>query len=303
MRKLAACSLPLAALTCLALLPATAQQVGGGGGGSSNAKKLQGVAIAVTAPSSGNCLVFTTTWGPGSCAGVASTNWSALVSGTNTTGAFLVGTGASLAATGTGTIAATSASTATACASTDGCWPKNGAYGTPASLVLTNAAGLPCGALPALTGDVTTSAGSCAATVAKVNGASVPASALAVGTNASGQLVSVAPAWVCNGAGLGDGLNSIPAGTYLQTNCYNGTGHTVTITGILCYTDNGGTSSMNAANGAGTDLLTGAVTCTASFAAGTQSGTTTLAAGDYAKFTFVADGASKQTSWVIEGTY
>lgn len=156
MKKLAACSVQLAAWLCLAVLPCLAQQVGSGGG-SSNAKKLQGVAVAVTAPVSGNCLVFTTTWGPGSCAGTASTNWSALVSGTNTTGAFLIGTGASLAATGSGTIAATSvpaaglgagtisnatsgnAATATACATTTGCSPVASVFGRTGAVALTAA--------------------------------------------------------------------------------------------------------------------------------------------------------------------
>jgi hypothetical protein len=208
----------------------------------------------------------------------AATAFSALTGATNTSAAMVVGTGASLAASGTGTIAATSvpaaglgagtisnatsgnAGTATACATTDGCWPKNGDYGTPTSLVLTNASGLPSSALPALP-------------------------------------------WVCSSPGLGDGLNAITAGTYLQTNCYNGTGHTVTITGILCFSDNAGTSTMNVTNGAGTDLLTGAVTCSASFAAGTQGATTTIASGDYVKFTFISDGSTKQTSWVIKGAY
>src|SRR6185312_4094608 len=117
-----------------------------------------------------------------------------------------------------------------------------------------------------------------------------------------GQRVVPATAWTCS-AGLGDGLNAIASGTYLQTTCYNGTGHTVTITGIKCYSDNSGSSTMNVTNGAGTGLLTGAVTCSPSFASGTQSGTTTIASGDYFKFTFVADGTSKQTSWVIVGTY
>lgn len=44
------------------------------------------------------------------------------------------------------------------------------ALGTPSALVLTNATGLPCGAMPALTGDTTTSAASCATTTAKING-------------------------------------------------------------------------------------------------------------------------------------
>lgn len=102
--------------------------------------------------------------------------------------------------------------------------------------------------------------------------------------------------------GLGDGLNAIPAGTYLQSTCYNDTGVTVTISGIKCFTDNSGTSTMNATNSAGTALLTGAITCASTFAAGTQSATTTLASGDYIKFTFVADGTSKQTTWVITET-
>ncbi len=56
---------------------------------------------------------------------------------------------------------------------------------------------------------------------------------------------------------------------------------------------------MAVTNGAGTALLTGAVTCTSAFAAGTQSATVTLANADYLKFSFVADGTSKQTTWVI----
>ncbi len=54
---------------------------------------------------------------------------------------------------------------------------------------------------------------------------------------------------------------------------------------------------MNATNGAGTALLTGAITCATTFIAGTQSGTVTLVSGDYIKWTFVADGASKQATW------
>ena len=47
-----------------------------------------------------------------------------------------------------------------------------------------------CGQLPALTGDTTTSAGSCATTTAKINGTSVPASAAVLGTNSSSQPVA-----------------------------------------------------------------------------------------------------------------
>ena len=111
--------------------------------------------------------------------------------------------------------------------------------------------------------------------------------------------------WSCQGR-LGDGLNAIAAGTYLQTTCSNETGVPVTLTRIACFTDNNGTSRLNAANGAGAGLLTGAVTCTNSKnplgSNGTQSAATTLAAGDSLSFTFTADGASKQTTWVIAGT-
>jgi hypothetical protein len=100
-------------------------------------------------------------------------------------------------------------------------------------------------------------------------------------------------------AGLGDGLNVIVAGTYLQYTCYNDTAGTWTLTGFRCNTDNNGSSTMNATNSAGTGLLTSSITCTNTFASGTQSATTTLAAGDYIKFTFVSDGASKQTTWVV----
>ena len=107
--------------------------------------------------------------------------------------------------------------------------------------------------------------------------------------------------WSCQ-TGLGDGLNAISSGTYLQSYCYNDTGSTLTISGIRGYTD-AGTVTLNATNGAGTALLTGAITCSTSFAAGTQGATTTLASGDFIKFTFVADGTAKQTTWVVTGSY
>jgi hypothetical protein len=131
---------------------------------------------------------------------------------------------------------------------------------------------------PALTGDVTTPGGSLATTLATKY-----------------KTLSCQP-------GLGDGLNAMAAGTYLQTNCYNAFGATFTINSIKCFTDNNGTSTLNATNGAGTGLLTAAVTCTNAYASGTQSGTVTIASGDFIKLTFVADGTSKQTSWVITGT-
>lgn len=102
--------------------------------------------------------------------------------------------------------------------------------------------------------------------------------------------------------GLGDGLNAMPSGTYLQSFCFNDSGVTWNITGLRCYTDNNGASTMDATNGAGTDLLAGPITCSNTWAAGTQSATITLASGDYVKFTFAADGTSTQTTWVASFT-
>ena len=120
------------------------------------------------------------------------------------------------------------------------------------------------------------------------------------------QLAAQYSKWTCE-TGIGDGLNAIPAGTYLQFFCVNKTGVTVTLTGLLCFTDNAGSSTMNAANNAATGLLTGAVTCNSTKsgggAAGTQSATTTLASNDAINFTFVADGTSKQTTFTVTGTY
>jgi hypothetical protein len=107
--------------------------------------------------------------------------------------------------------------------------------------------------------------------------------------------------WSCE-PGLGDGLNVITAGTYLESTCWNTTGVTVTLTGVKCYTDTG-TSTLNAAGNTLGALLTGAVTCTSSLAAGTQSANVLLTSGDYIKFTFVANGTAKQATWVATGTY
>lgn len=102
--------------------------------------------------------------------------------------------------------------------------------------------------------------------------------------------------------GIGDGLNAIPAGTYLQTTCRNDTGQTWTLTAIKCVAD-AGSSTCNVTNGAATALLTGAITGTSTYASGTQSATTTIASGDFLKVTFVADGTSKQIGLDVAGTY
>jgi len=121
-------------------------------------------------------------------------------------------------------------------------------------------------------------------------------------SNAAVPLSAAVHTWTCQ-SGLGDGLNAIPVGTYLQSTCYNSTGVTVTLTSIKCFTDNTGSSTLNATNSASTALLTGAISCSSTFTAGAQSATTTIAAGDYIKFTFASDGSSKQTTWVVAGTF
>jgi hypothetical protein len=141
---------------------------------------------------------------------------------------------------------------------------------------------LPTAAVPAFTGSISNSAGSLTTTLAS-------------------QYLKL----YCS-PGLGDGLNAIPAGTYLQFSCVNKSGVTWTITGISCWTDNAGTSTLNAANNAATGLLTGAVTCnntkSGGGATGTQSATTTIANNDAISFTFVADGTTKQTTWTVSFT-
>lgn len=205
----------LLAAFAFAAAPALGQIAQAGG----NATSIQGKSVAATAPASGNCLVFTTSWGPGSCSGTASTNWSALVSGTNTTGAFLIGSGASLGVSGSGTIAATSAATAAACATTNGCWPDSAAAinGLGPFTFAVQAT-----QLPALTGDVTTSAGSAATTVVKVNGAAVPASAAVLASNASSQVVA-ASATNLAASGNGGVTGNLPV-----TNLNGGTGAAAT---------------------------------------------------------------------------
>ncbi len=113
----------------------------------------------------------------------------------------------------------------------------------------------------------------------------------------SAYIPSQSPQLHCQ-SGLGDGLNAIPAGTYIQVFCYNDSSVTWTIAGIRCYTDNSGTSQLNSYDNNG-NLLTSLLTCSPSFAPGTQTIYKTIAAGGYIQFYFVADGTSKQTTWTV----
>lgn len=95
-------------------------------------------------------------------AAVAGTDYSVATNGTNAQ--FLTSNGAggfgtAVSSTGTGSVVLATSPTLTT--------PD---LGTPSVLVLTNATGLPAAAMPGLTGDVTSSAGSVATTVVKING-------------------------------------------------------------------------------------------------------------------------------------
>jgi hypothetical protein len=110
----------------------------------------------------------------------------------------------------------------------------------------------------------------------------------------------------CNSRGFQSLSGAIPAGTVSQFSCVNDTGSTVTLTGIRAYCPTGSTT-VNAANNAGTALLTGPVTCNSTKAsggaAGTQSGTTTLPNGDAITWTVVFDGVSDQINFNASGTF
>ena len=154
-------------------------------------------------------------------------------------------------------------------------------------------------ASPALTGTPTATTQTAGDNSTKLATTAYVATAV---TNGAYTLPSQYKTWSCE-PGLGDGLNAITAGTYLQSTCWNKTGATVTLTGVGCFTDNAGSSTLNAAGNTLGALLTGAVTCTSSLASGTQSSNVLLTNGDYIKFTFVADGTSKQTTFVVTGSY
>jgi hypothetical protein len=147
-------------------------------------------------------------------------------------------------------------------------------------------------------------------TVLHGNAAGAPSFGAVVGADMTSHTVTATQMatqysqWLsCDGKGLGDGLNAIPSGTYLQTTCRNISGVTVTITGVKCFSDNNGSSTMNASANTLGALLTGAITCSNSYASGAQSANVSLTNGDYIKFTFVADGTTMQTDWVVSGTF
>lgn len=72
------------------------------------------------------------------------------------------------------------------------------ALGTPSALVLTNATGLPCGAMPAITGDITSSAGSCASVLGSAKVAPSMMKASTYDSQTDGSTVTWAIASVLN---------------------------------------------------------------------------------------------------------
>jgi hypothetical protein len=136
--------------------------------------------------------------------------------------------------------------------------------------------------------------------------ANLKAATVTTNANLTGAVTSVGNATTmprtCQ-AGLGDGLNTITAGTYSPLLCYNGFSSAMTVTSIKCYSDNNGSTTIDIKNGAGTSLLTGALTCTSSFATGTQSATITIAANDQLKLIAITDGVSKNVHIVVAGSF
>jgi len=105
----------------------------------------------------------------------------------------------------------------------------------------------------------------------------------------------------CGGLGLGDGVNAIAAATYPQYGCTNRSGVTRTITGVFCYTDNAGTSTLTVTNNAGS-TISGPITCNNTKSGGGASGSlsiTTMVNNDALNFSFVSDGATKTTTWLV----
>lgn len=202
--------------------------------------------------------------------------FSALSNGTNTTAAMVCGTGCSIATSGSGTNQATSLT------------------GNITESQVTN---------------LTTDLAAKVSTTTTVNGHALSSNVTLVagditsGTFGSAQIPAQYKIKPCN-VGMGDGVNAIPAGTYIvKFQCFNDYGMTYTITGFSCASDNNGTSTGNASDNSSNALMTGAITATNSWASGTQSATTTLASNTWVNWTIVADGTSKQIQCRMKGTY
>lgn len=199
-------------------------------------------ALATTTPGTGVATALGVNVGS---AGSVVTNGGALGTPASGVATNLTGTASGLTAGLAQGLTGSPAITVSSCTGCSGGTVTDGAGTTTANELLlssttahayTNAVTLPAAAMPALGGDITSSAGSTSVTVFKVNGLAIPVSAACTGTNASGQFTSVS----C-GSGA-SAFSSLTGGTNTTAAMLIGTGASLGPTGT-------GTVNANEVNG------------------------------------------------------
>ena len=168
-------------------------------------------------------------------------------------------------------------------------------------LTFMGSAPLPCTASPAFTGDATTSAGSCAVTVSKVNGATPTASSPIAAVNSSSQIVAA----TTTGSGSTAVLATSPLlvtplvtgyATASLPTCNSGS------KGAMAYTTDGTPAftfcnGTNWVNNGGTPFTMSGTGCTPTAATGDATGGTfTLASGPCTSVTVTFNGAVGMTA-------
>ncbi len=222
----------------------------GGGGGSTNATQLQGRNISATAPTSGQVLAWNgTVWIPTSATGsgtVTSVALSGGATGLTTSGGPITGSG-TITLGGTLGVAngGTGATTLTGYVKGNG----TAAFTASATVAAADVSGiLSASNLPALSGDVTTTAGAASTTVVALRGrnvaATAPTSGQVLGWN--GSTSTWEPITVSGGGG--GTVTSIIAGTGLS-------GGTITTSGTIAV--NFGTTTGTVTQGGTTVLKAG----------------------------------------------
>lgn len=236
----------------------------GGGGGSTNATQLQGRDISATAPTSGQVLAWNgTVWIPTSATGSGTVTSVALSGGT--TG--LTTSGGPITGSGTITLGGTLgvANGGTGATTLTGYVKGNGTAAFTASATISAAdvsGALAATNLPALSGDLTSTAGSNSITVAKLRGQTVSAT-----VPTSGQILKFDGTQWAPAADAG-GISSITAGTGLS-------GGTITTSGTISV--NFGTTTGTATQGGTTVLKSGdSMTGALSIGANTNSDALTI---------------------------
>lgn len=141
------------------------------------------------------------------------------------------------------------------------------ALGTPSSIVLTNATALPCAAMPAFTGSVTTSAGSCATTG---GGFGTPATTTSAGTTQGTARAIAANVTIFTTVTAGQGgILTLPYSTVINAGAnpllvYPNSGATITGGGTTLATNAGFTINNGSS---ATFACSSATTCYVSFSA------------------------------------